>query len=251
MSRISSSIVTALAGFFIAHVSATPVINEIMFHSAAVPENNAQEWIELRNDSPTATFNLTGWRFSKGVDYTFPNGTTLVPGAYLVIAADVATFQAQHPGFAGTVVGGWVGTLSNSSEHIKLVDSAGATIDEVHYASDGEWALRARGPLSLSHKGWIWVCDADGAAAAPELRGGKTIELRNPALSGYDSGQNWGFSAAAGGSPGAVNSVASANVAPLIKDVKHRPEIPKSTDPIVVSCNLHDEGTSAAATLQA
>ena len=47
------------------------VINEIMYHSAAVPENNAQEWIELYNESTTATVDLTGWQFVKGVDFVF------------------------------------------------------------------------------------------------------------------------------------------------------------------------------------
>jgi hypothetical protein len=57
-------------------------------------------------------------------------------------------------------------------------------------------------------------------------------------------------SSAVGGTPGAANSLASANIAPLIKDVKHRPEIPRTTDPIVVSCDLEDEVTGATATLR-
>ena len=220
---------------------AAPVISEIMYHSTAIPENFGQEWIELHNPDLDPV-DVSGWRFTKGVDFTIPLSTTIAPGGYLVIAASVNVFQAAHSGFAGQLVGGWVGTLSNGSEHLKLVDLTGAVVDEVHFASEGEWALRGRGALSFSHKGWQWFTDADGA--------GKTIELRNPMLATFDCGQNWGVSAAAGGSPGAVNSVTSANVAPLIKDVKHRPEIPRSTDPVVVSCNLHDEGAGATATLR-
>ncbi len=225
----------------LSRASATVVINEVMYHSAAVPENTAHEWIELYNDSPTATVNLTGWKFTKGVDFSFPNGTMLTPGAYLVVAANVATFQAQHPGFAGQLLGGWVGTLSNGSEHLKLVDSLAVLVAELHFANDGEWGTRGRGPLLLTHRGWDWFTDADGK--------GKTIELRNPALAAFDCGQNWGVSAAVGGSPGGVNSVASVNVAPLIKDAKHKPDAPHTTDPIVVSCNLHDEAAGALAVL--
>ena len=217
------------------------VINEIMYHSAAVPENTAQEWIELYNDSPTATVVLTGWKFTKGVDFTFPNGTTLLPGGYIVIAANVAAFQAAHPGFAGQLVGGWVGTLTNSSEHLVLVDAALVTMADLHFSNEGDWGLRGRGPLLLTHRGWAWFSDASG--------GGKTIELRNPALAQFDCGQNWGVSAAVGGSPGGVNSVVSANVAPLIKDVKHKPDVPHSTEAVQVSCNLHDEGAGATAAL--
>ena len=115
------------------------VINEIMYHSAAVPENTAQEWIELYNESPTATVDLTGWKFVKGVDFSFPNGTMLLPGGYLVIAANVAAFQAAHPGFPGALIGGWVGTLSDGSEHLKLVNALLVTMAELHFANDGEW----------------------------------------------------------------------------------------------------------------
>jgi len=218
---------------------AAPVINEIMFHPPGAPENPAQEWIELYNDSATMTFDLSGWKFSKGVTFTIPNGTMLAPGTYLVVAANVAAFQAAHPGYVGALVGGWTGRLSNSSEQIQLDDAAGTKINDVTYADEGDWGLRGRGVLSFGHKGWDWFNDAGG--------GGKTIELRNPAL-GNGSGQNWGVSSAVGGTPGAANSLASTNIAPLIKDVKHRPQIPHSTDPIVVSCNLEDE-TGGTATL--
>lgn len=219
--------------------SASPVINEIMFHPQGAPaEDPAQEWIELYNNGPM-TLGMSGWTISKGVTFTFPEGTTLAPGAYLVVAADVAVFQAAHAGFSGQLVGGWTGRLSNSGEQIQIDDALGVKVNDVTFADEGDWALRARSAASYSHQGWEWVNDADGF--------GRTIELRNPAL-GNGCGQNWGLSTAAGGTPGAANSLASTDVAPLIKDVKHRPEIPKATDPIVVSCNLEDE-TAADATL--
>lgn len=219
---------------------AAPVINEIMFHPPGAPEAVAQEWVEIYNPDPF-TVEVSGWSFTKGVTFTMPAGTTIGPLGYLVVAADVTAFQAANPAFAGTVVGGWTGRLSNSGEQIQLDDALGEKVCEVTYADSGDWALRGRGVLSFSHKGWDWYTEADGA--------GKTLELRNPGL-GIDCGQNWGVSGATGGSPGAANSVVAANVAPLIKDVKHRPEIPKSTDPIVVSCRVEDELPGATATLR-
>jgi hypothetical protein len=218
---------------------AAPVINEIMFHPAGAPEVLAQEWVEIHNPDVFGV-DVSGWTFTKGVTFTIPAGTSIEALGYLVVAADVAAFQTANPTFAGTVVGGWTGRLSNSGEQIQLDDAVGNKVSEVTYADSGDWALRGRGVLSFSHKGWDWYTDADGA--------GKTLELRNPGL-GIDCGQNWGVSAVVGGSPGAVNSLRVSDVAPLIKDVKHRPEIPKSTEPVVVSCDLEDEMPGATATL--
>jgi hypothetical protein len=216
------------------------VINEIMFHPAGTPEPTAQEWIELLN-TDAAPAAIGSWRFTQGINFTIPAGTTIPAGGYLVVAADRAAFLATHPGFAGTVVGGWTGRLSNTGERIRLNDSVGNEIDEVTYADQGDWALRARGVLQFNHRGWMWVLPADGE--------GSSLELRNRLL-GNGSGQNWGSSAVAGGTPGAVNSVASGNVPPLIKEVRHRPEIPRTVDPVIVSCELEDELPGTVATLR-
>jgi hypothetical protein len=210
-----------------------------MFHPPGAPEDPKEEWIEIYNPSATETVNLSGWKFSKGVDFTFPNGTNLPPSSYLVIAADSAKFTSTHPGITN-VVGGWSGRLSNSGERVQLDDALGDRVCEVSYADEGNWALRARGPLSFGHKGWIWESLADG--------GGRSLELKNPALDA-GSGQNWGFSAAAGGSPGAPNSQLTTNVAPLIKEIRHRPQIPNAADAIVISCTIVDEAPGASATL--
>ena len=175
MSRISSFIVVALTRLFVANVSASPVINEIMYHSAAVPENNAQEWIELYNPDALAV-DVSGWKLKKGVDFTFPNGTTLGAGGYLVVAANVAAFNAAHAGFTGQLAGGWTGKLGNSGDTVRLDDPSGVTIDEVIYASEGDWGVRARGVVSFGHQGWVWTNAADG--------GGSSLELRNRMLAG-------------------------------------------------------------------
>ena len=128
----------------------------------------------------------------------------------------------MHPGVTN-VVGGWSGHLSNSGERIRLVDNAGRLVDSVTYADEGDWSVRARGPLDHGHMGWIWLDDHDG--------GGKSLELVNKTLSN-DYGQNWGASTTVGGTPGAANSIAAANIAPLILDTQHGPVIPHSTDTV-------------------
>src|SRR5262249_29942416 len=116
------------------------LINEIMFDPAGGAKSN--EWIELRNVS-TNLINLTDWRFTKGVDFTFPN-VSMPAGGYLVVAADVAAFQTQYPGVTN-VVGGWNGSLANSAETIELTTALGETVNSVRYASEGDWARRERG----------------------------------------------------------------------------------------------------------
>ncbi len=233
-------ILLSFAGMIMASSAfAAPVINEIFYRPPGGVEPVGQEWIEIYNPD-VAAVDVSGWALTKGVIFTIPAATTIPAGGYLVIAANVADFNTAHPGFAGTVIGGWTGVLSNGGEQIQLNDALGNKVNDVTFADEGEWALRGRGVVSFSHQGWDWFCPADGD--------GYSFELRNPVL-GNGSGQNWGVSSALGGSPGAANSVASANIAPLIKDAKHKPEIPKSTEAVTVSANLEDEAPGAVATL--
>ncbi|HXG46831.1 MAG TPA: Ig-like domain-containing protein, partial [Methylomirabilota bacterium] len=116
------------------------VINEIMFN----PESGraADEWLELRNTS-TQLINLTGWRLTRGVDFTFPN-VSIRAGGYLVVAADTEAFRVLYPNVTN-VVGGWSGQLANSDEEIQLETASGEIVSTVHYATEGDWARRERG----------------------------------------------------------------------------------------------------------
>ena len=208
-------------------LAADVVINEVMHHAPS--HDPGEEFVELYNRGDAAA-NLSGWRFDQGVTYAFGGGT-IAPGGYLVVAANPATFVAKYPGVSN-VVGGWAGGLSNSRESVRVVDAAGNTVDRVDYADSGDWALRRRGAVDHGHQGWEWIQAADG--------GGPSLELINPALTN-DTGQNWASSAVDGGTPGVANSVASADVAPLLRDVKHSPAIPRSGEPVTVTARVTDE----------
>ena len=109
------------------------VINEIMYHPGHVegaPENIGFEYIELYN-AGAAPVDVSGWRFTDGVEYTIPTRFPLAPGGYLVVAADVNEFRTRYPA-VGNVVGGWTGHLSNNGERIELSDASGVIIDRVH-----------------------------------------------------------------------------------------------------------------------
>ncbi|MBI4661907.1 MAG: lamin tail domain-containing protein [Verrucomicrobia bacterium] len=116
------------------------IINEIMYHPCG--GRASDEWIELHNVSPNL-INLGGWRFTRGIDFTFP-GVSIPSQGYLVVAADLAAFRAKYPAVTN-VVGGWSGQLSNSDETVRLAAASGASVNSVHYFSEGEWAQRERG----------------------------------------------------------------------------------------------------------
>ena len=67
------------------------LLNEIMY---LPPGGNVfEEYVELYNRG-TNTVDLNGWRFTRGFEYAL-TGVTLAPDGYLVIAADLPTFQAK------------------------------------------------------------------------------------------------------------------------------------------------------------
>ena len=206
------------------------VINEIMYHPAS--ENPLEEYLELLNRGTNAV-DLSGWRFVNGVDFTFPPGTVIGPGEYLVVAASLSNFQAKYSfPLVTNVIGDWTGQLSNGGEKIELADAQGNLVSEVRYADSGDWGRRVRGPLSSGTRGWDWAADHDGANSS--------LELINSALP-LDNGQNWAASPAPDGSPGAVNGSATNNLAPLIYDVAHSPAIPRSTNQITINARVVDE----------
>jgi hypothetical protein len=216
--------------------SGQPVrINEIMYHPAGT--NVLEEWFELHNPSPT-NLTLTGWRVSKGVSFSFPTNTLLPAGGYLVVAADRFTFEQTHPG-TPLVVAGWTGTLSHDGEELRIEDAQGNAVTSVSYAPDGDWAMRRpSAPDPLGKQGWEWFAPHDGQ--------GSSLELVNGNLE-PGAGQNWSSSSTTGGTPGAPNSTATTNAAPLILDVSHSPTLPRSTDPVSVTARIRDEAPTGLA----
>lgn len=202
-------------------------ISELMYHPAS--EDVREEYIELHNPDPAAV-SLGGWRFTRGIQLTFPE--VVLPGhGYLVVAADPAVFASMHPE-AALVVGGWEGRLSNSGETLELADAQGQVVQSIRYADEGDWAVREPGPIDYGHRGLVWSSPADG--------GGASIELVNPAIDN-SWGQNWLASAILGGTPGRVNSVHSTNTPPFIQEVRHFPAVPKSTQTISITALVIDE----------
>ena len=129
------------------------VINEIMYHP--ITEDSDDEYVELHNRS-SATVDLSGWRFTDGIDFEFPAGASLFPGGYAIVARDPARMLANYPGLGATLVyGPFEGALANGGERLALgrpgtilsTNAVGVTMtnrvsfdcDEVTYGNGGRW----------------------------------------------------------------------------------------------------------------
>ncbi len=148
--------------------------NEIMYH----PEDSQadSEWIELYNQM-AVDIDLSGWAIKGAVKYTFPEGTFISGGSYIV----VAKLPDELISLAGTenVFGPFDGQLSNSGESLRLETGSGRVMDSITYNDKGSWPI---GP--------------DGS--------GVSLSKKNKNQASLYS-QNWTHSHQVGGTPGAEN----------------------------------------------
>src|SRR5437762_5542554 len=152
------------------------VINEIMYHPAS--GNVLESYVELRNTDNSST-NISGWRLTRGIQFTFPTNTILGPGAYLVVAADRTAFTNKYPGVLNFLAG-FIGTIGHD---LRLENASGTLMNELQFSDGGDWAVRRMGPIVYAHQGWEWYAAQDGF--------GSSLELINPALAN-SLAQNWG-----------------------------------------------------------
>ena len=81
------------------------MINEILYRAGTgYPENTGLEFIELHNPTGAAV-DVSNWAFTSGTDYTFPAGTIIPAGGYVVVASNPALVQSAY-GISG-VFGPW------------------------------------------------------------------------------------------------------------------------------------------------
>lgn len=202
------------------------IINEIHYNG----QSNAirSDFIELYNYKSTPT-DLSGWRISSAIDYTFPPGTVLPPGGYLVVAEDPSTVQAL---WGVEALGPFTsGSLSSDGETIRLRDTTNAIVCEVPYTS-----------------GFPWPCAANGGGASAEL----INPTLNPAL-----GSSWRASVVPAenannevASPGFQNLQFQTNPPPNIEQVSHSPQQPTSGTPIPVTARVADADGVASVSLK-
>lgn len=122
------------------------VVSEIMYHPAA-PHSGA-EFIELINISDEVTVDLTGVRFTRGIQFDFGAGgiTTLPPGSRVLVVRDRVVFESVH-GPNHPIAGEFSGdsVLDNDGDLLKLEDATNSTIAEFRYNDALPWPPTADG----------------------------------------------------------------------------------------------------------
>ena len=161
------------------------IITEIMYDPGS--NDTREEYIEIFNNSaaPVALFGEASlpWKFTSGIDYTFPAWTTLPAFARMIIAKDVGAFMAAYTVAPGTTVLGPYGGQLNDGEAIEISLPGDVDNDNVRYY------IRQERVRYDSKSPWPVGADGDGSA----------LTRLDPAAYGNDA-TNWTASAPTPGS---------------------------------------------------
>ncbi len=201
------------------HASAV-IINEI--HCNPDVKTELIEFVELFN-AGSRPVDLSNWYFSEGISYTFPAGTIIPPGDYVIVVQsteDIARKWGSSRGWRSEIVyGPFEGKLANEGETIRLRNAEGDQVDEVDYGL-----------------GFPWPTVGD---SVPQTVSGHahSMQLAN-AYADNDLGASW---RSAFPSPGVRNNgVYLENLPPHIRQVRHSPKQPRSGQSLTVTAKVTD-----------
>lgn len=120
---------------------ASPNAQEI---SAGFTDQDWFEFVELTNVSGLQV-DLTGSRFTDGIEFEFPAGTILAPGERLVIVSERTAFEFRYGLGAASIAGQYTGHLRNSGEHILYQAADSSPIADFTYGDALPWPDGADG----------------------------------------------------------------------------------------------------------
>ncbi len=174
------------------------VITEIMYHPPWRADVRNLEFIELYNSQEWQE-DISGYRISGEVDYTFPTNTIIGPKSFMVLAASPGDMQAVY---GITNARAYAKALNNAGGAIRLRNRQDAILLEANYNGDLPYPVQA-----------------DGA--------GHSLVLARPSW-GERHPQAWSASERIGGSPGS-NEVLTANPqrAVLINELLANTSLPR------------------------
>jgi hypothetical protein len=190
------------------------VINEIFYHAPDDIED--LEYVELHNsgDQPV---DLSGWAFTRGMKFKFPPGTQIKAKGFLVLCRNRERFKEYYN---TPVAGVFDQPLSNKGERVELSDASGKVVDAIRYSDSAPWPM-----------------GADGFSGS--------LERISPDENGEDSA-NWASSRLSedrlkpAGTPGKPNANYSANLPPVISNLRFAPEDPSPGQPMTVEADVSD-----------
>jgi hypothetical protein len=223
--------------------------SEIMYHPVlANADDNDHEFIELHNAGGTAV-SLEGWQIQGEVRFTFPAGSSLAPGQYLVVARNRARLLAlaryDLGPIAGQVLGDYAGALDDGGGRVVLVDRLGAVVDAAGYDDGFPWPLAAdafgAGDGWFEETAWFAASDPRRDFAAHRHLGHslERVSFEAPA----SEVANWVPSPLDGATPGragAARGEPPATVEELVVRPEGRPEsrVIRASDRILVRARL-------------
>ena len=160
----------------------TPLaISEIMYHPTNRTDGRNLEYVELYNSQEWSE-DISGYRLTGEIEYTFPPNTVMVARSYFVVAAAPADMQAVY-GAGFRLFGPYTNALSNGGGTIRLRNRLGALLLEAEYSDEAPYPAAADG-------------------------GGHSLVLARPSFGERDP-HAWAASDRIGGSPGTIDIVNS------------------------------------------
>ena len=194
----------ALDCFDVAPTSPAVIISEIHYN----PVDERTEFVELHNRTDI-DIDLTGYEFTNGISYRFPDGTVIPARGYLPVLAqpEFSQWNSQPE----PRLGPWEQTLANDGERLTLADGP-CEFETVRYNDRAPWPI---GPDGLE----------------------KTLE-RVDYSAVADDYHAWRSSLEEDGTPGAENSTFGTPTHPTIVASTITPEAPGSADDVTVEIVL-------------
>jgi hypothetical protein len=124
-------------------------VTEIMYHPAEPAGSSAYtaddfEYVEVMNRG-AAPLDLTGVKFTQGIDFTFSDDYTLAPGQRALVVKNLDAFQSRYGhSFDASIAGAYTTkSLSNTGDNIRLEGPVGQTILDFSY--DNSWLPQTDG----------------------------------------------------------------------------------------------------------
>ena len=110
-----------------------PVINDI--HPSPPLPAERTEFVEIHWPGEQV-LDPSGWRLTGGVEFTFPAGSRIDAGGFVVVAQGPGALAAR---FRVAGLGPWTGRLGSTGERLTLRDVSGTVRDSVGYGLGFLW----------------------------------------------------------------------------------------------------------------
>ena len=146
------------------------IFNELSFFQPEL--DSTGDWVELYNAS-SSTIDLSKWSFtdkSFKQSWWFPEGVSILPKSYLVVAQDINGFRRKYSADTIEAVGSFDFGLSSKGERLRLYDQEGFIVDSLTYGeqepSDSLFTLSLVHPDSASNSISAWKIEAPNPSLA-------------------------------------------------------------------------------------